>query len=56
MSRPHESPAPGHDPQFCDAREAGDGPIRISPRALKELESLFPGDETRHVRVIATPG
>ncbi|MEF3696803.1 hypothetical protein [Desulfolutivibrio sp.] len=56
MFRPHESPTIGHDPQLGDTREAGDGPIRISQRALKELESLFPGDETRHVRVIATPG
>ncbi len=30
--------------------------IRITDPALKELADLFPDEETRHVRVIATPG
>lgn len=56
MSRPHESPDAGHTKPFCDSRGPGEAPIDISPAALAELDSLFPDGETRHVRVIATPG
>ncbi len=30
--------------------------IRITAPAVKELEDLFSDEETRHVRIIATPG
>lgn len=43
---PQAGPPPGTD----------HAPVRMSPRALKELDTLFPGEDVRHVRVIATPG
>jgi len=56
MSRPNENPDAGYTQTCCETREPDDAPIGISPAALAELDSLFPGGETRHVRVIATPG
>lgn len=38
------------------ATPSPDAPVRVSPQALEELGRLFPGDDVRHVRVIATPG
>ncbi|WP_176636847.1 hypothetical protein [Desulfolutivibrio sulfoxidireducens] len=57
MTMPHD-----HRDDVSDRTPAANaGPeeeefVRISPNALHELEGLFPDEQTRHVRVIATPG
>ena len=54
MTMPH--PMPAQAPAPPTPLGGDDDPVRITPRALRELETLFPDGDPVHVRVTAAPG
>jgi hypothetical protein len=54
MTMPHHRTRPR---EAAPATAPGDqAPARITPAALRELETLFPGDDPACIRITATPG
>jgi len=54
MTMPHPMPTQALAPPT--SLDGAPEPVRITPRALRELETLFPDGDPVHVRVTAAPG